>query len=108
VFETEIDCRCNKGEGDASGGERGHHEQKDGIAEEIVRVGSDQEQAGEGEGGQEGEETGIPQPFGIETDDSGGAEAEGKSGHKSKGGKDAEGGKQEMSGVEEIGVHFER
>jgi len=65
-----------------------------------VGVGDVQQEAGEGESGEEGEEAGVPELVGDETDGCGGAEAEGEGGHEAKGGKDAEGWKQEMTGVE--------
>ena len=75
MAEAEVDCGREDGEEDAGGGERGHHEQEDGVGEEVVEVGGDQQEAGEGEGGEEGEEAGVPELVGGEADDGGGAEA---------------------------------
>ena len=104
-MEAEVDDCREDGEDNAGGVERGHHEQKDGVGEEVVRIGGDEEEAGEREGGEEGEEAGVPELVGVEADDGGGAEAEGEGGHESHCGEDAEGGEQEMAGVEEVGVH---
>jgi hypothetical protein len=107
IADAEIDCGREDGEEDAGGVERRHHQQKDGVGEEVVQVGDDEQETGESEGGEESEEAGVPEPFRIEADDGSSAKAEGEGGHESDGGEDAEGGKQEMSGVEEVGVHLE-
>jgi hypothetical protein len=70
-----------------------------------VRVGDDEQETRESEGGEEGEEAGVPELVRDKTDGGGGAKTESESSHESHGGEDAEGGKEEMAGVEEIGMH---
>ncbi len=70
-----------------------------------MQVSEDQEKAGENEGGEDGEEAGVPDRFGVQPDTGGGAEAKGERNHEADCGKDAVGGKEKMTGVKEIGVH---
>jgi hypothetical protein len=105
--KTEVDHRRESGEENAGYVERRDHQKKDGVLKKILRIGDDQQETGEREGGEEGDETGVPELVRVEAHDRGGAEAEGESSHESQGGEDAEGGKQKMSGVEKVGVHGE-
>ena len=107
LVEAEVDDCRDDGEDDARGGEGGHHKQKDGVGDEVVRIGGDEKETGEREGGEEGEEAGVPELVGVEANDRGGAKAEGEGGHESNGGEDAEGGEHEVAGVDEVGVHGE-
>jgi hypothetical protein len=61
VAGAEVDCCGEDGEKDAAGGEGGYHEQKDRVGEEVVEIGSDQQKAGEREGGEKSEEAGVPE-----------------------------------------------
>ena len=105
MVETQVNQRGDEGEDYAGCREGRHGEQKDGVAKEVVEIGSDEKQAGENEGREEGEEARVPEAVGIEADCFGGAEAEGESGHQAKCCENSEGGKEEMAGVEEVGVH---
>ena len=105
MAKAEVDRVCEDGEEDAGGGERGNHQEEDGVGEEVVQVCGDEKEAGECEGGEEGEEACVPELVGVEADDGGGAEAEGEGRHESHGSEDAEGGKKEMAGVDEVGMH---
>jgi hypothetical protein len=105
LAEAEIDQRCEEGEEDSRGRERRYGEEKDGVGEEVVEVGCDEKEAGEDEGGEEGEEACVPEFVGVESDNGGCPQAEGEGGHEAKGGEYAEGRKKKMAGVDEVGVH---
>jgi hypothetical protein len=105
MAEAEVESGYDRGEEKAGGGERRDHQEKDGVAEEGVKVGEDEEQAGEDEGREDGEEASVPDSFGVQADGGGGAEAEGERSHEANRSEDAEGGKEEMAGVKEVGVH---
>src|SRR5438128_1895229 len=60
MVQAEIDRCRNDREEDTGSVERRHHEEEDRVGEEIVEVGCDQDEPGECEGGEEGEEAGIP------------------------------------------------
>ncbi len=47
---AEVDHGCEDGEKDAAGGEGGHHQQEEGVGEEVAEVREDEKQAGEREG----------------------------------------------------------
>ena len=64
MAEAEVDCCRDDGEEDAGGVERRHREQENGVGEEVVRVGDDQQKAGEHEGGEKGEEASVPELVG--------------------------------------------
>jgi hypothetical protein len=66
MFNAEVDRGGDEGEEDAHGAERGHHQQKDWEGNEVVQIGDDEKEAGECEGGEEGEEAGVPEFFGVE------------------------------------------
>ena len=70
-----------------------------------MKIGGDEEDAGESESGEEGEEAGVPQFVGVEADDFRGAETKGKGGHEADCSENAEGGEEKMAGVEEVRVH---
>ena len=61
MAEAEVDRCYEDSEEDAGGAQGRHHEQKDGVGEEVVEVRCHEQEAGEGEGGEEGEETGVPE-----------------------------------------------
>jgi hypothetical protein len=103
--EAKISSGRDECEKDADGGERRQHEDEKGVGEEALGVGDDEKQAGEGKGGEQGEEAGVPESVGVEADEGCGAETEAEGGHKPHSGENAEGGKQEMAGVEKIGMH---
>jgi hypothetical protein len=105
VAEAEVDDGDDRREKEAGGGEGGHHQEKNGVGAEAVQVGGDQKQAGEHEGGKEGEEAGVPELIRVEADGGGGAQAEAERGDEADRGEDAEGGKEKMTGVDEVGVH---
>ena len=102
---SEVESGDDRGEEQAGGGERRDHQKKDGVVEEGVKVGEDEEQSGEDESREDGEEAGVPDCFGVQADGGCGAEAEGKRSHEANRGEDAEGGKEKMAGVKEVGVH---
>ena len=103
--EVEVEGGRDDGEEEACGGERRDHQEKNGVGEEIAQVGDDEQKAGEDEGGQDGEEAGVPDFFGVEADFSGCAEAQDKAGDEANGCQCAEGGQGEVAEVDEIGVH---
>ena len=55
-----------------------------------------------------GEEACVPEGFGVDADEGGGAERERERGHEAEGGEDSEGGEGEAAEVEESGVHETR
>lgn len=50
LANAEVDDRDKDGKKDAGGSEGGHHEEKDGVGEEFMEVGEDEEETGETEG----------------------------------------------------------
>ena len=63
------------------------------------------QKAREEEGGQHGEESGIPKLVGVDTREPGSALRNGKRKHESGRGEKAEGGESEMAEVKEVGMH---
>jgi hypothetical protein len=57
---TEVDGSRNGGQEEAERRERRDHQEQDGIAEEAVEVGGDEEKAREDKRGDDGEEAGVP------------------------------------------------
>jgi hypothetical protein len=105
MAEAEVEDRDDHGKQEAGGGERRDHQKENGVGAEAVQVGGNQQQAREDEGREDGEETRVPELFGIEAYGGCGSQAETERRHEAYCGEDAEGGKEKMTGVKEIGMH---
>lgn len=65
----------------------------------------DEQETREEKGGEDGKESGIPEPVRIDADEPRGALRNGEGEQQPGGGKDAKGGESEMAELEEVGVH---
>ena len=106
ALDAEPEERRDGRQEEANGGERWDRQQEDGVLLKGGEVGRDEEHAGEQEGGENGEEAGIPELLRIEIADLGGALRESECEHEADGDERSEGREGKVSDVEEAGVHW--